>query len=139
MKLAKVKVIEGHTAKEHQLTKDGYLGQGGEVILYEPRRARKKAMLFGGVVESVPSLEYEKETIIRIRKEIIPDTIYRFLIQLKVFEDTDKTCGEFLVYSSSFSEILELQKNHLTPTEKEFLLKMIAISANSLYVHILKV
>lgn len=139
MKLAKVKVIEGHTAKEHQLTKDGYLGQDGEVIFYEPRQARKKAMLFGGIVQPVPSLEYEKETIIRIRKEIIPDKIYRFLIQVKVFDDTDKSCGEFIVYGSTFAELLESLGNSLSKEEKEFLSKMIAITAYSAYVHILKV
>ena len=119
MKKYKVKLLEGHKAKDTDIV-DGYLGNifgNGRIATYDRGEAIKKANMFGGVTELAKGIH---EVIGSLSIQTIPenallDGVVKLLKGREAFKDASEM-NEVIYQGDVFEEILgeleEIKKNH---------------------------
>lgn len=108
MKLYRVRLNEGHTAKPDQIAGE-YLGGYASIdpMLYTHMEAVKKARMFGGSIEPFGrDYTIDRLQVIQIPKSQLSQALINELKDREVFIDTDNMLEEVMYSSDVFEAIL---------------------------------
>lgn len=123
MKLYRVRLNEGHTAKLDQIAGE-YLGGYASIdpMLYTHMEAVKKARMFGGSIEPFGrDYTIDRLQVIQIPKSQLSQALINELKDREVFIDTDNMLEEVMYSSDVFEAILGEQYEYF---EKQTLIRV---------------
>lgn len=123
MKLYRVRLNEGHTAKPDQIAGE-YLGGYASIdpMLYTHMEAVKKARMFGGSIEPFGrDYTIDRLQVIQIPKSQLSQALINELKDREVFIDTDNMLEEVMYSSDVFEAILGEQYEYF---EKQTLIRV---------------